>query len=326
MTFEKFGSSISVMFTKAVFIDFKEEDVPTNYFKKIKSLFKSSKLILRDDKNLNNELKETEAIFCKISTKIDKDIIDAAPKLKYIGVLSTAFDAIDAKYARTKGITVCNLGGYSTEAVSEFAIATLFEYVRDLERAKNQARRYDFSFANFMQRDLRGRTLGVVGAGKIGSRIAEIALGIGMKVIYYSRKKKPLIEKLGAKKKTLDAVISGSEFLMIALVLNKETEGIINDRRIASIKKGACVINIAPPKLLDNEAMLKRTTKGDITFIFDHSDDIDLSLAKKFMKSKGAIVYPPVAFRTEEANTNRFETFTSNILGFSKNKPQNVVN
>ncbi|MEK7071846.1 MAG: NAD(P)-dependent oxidoreductase [Patescibacteria group bacterium] len=94
--------------------------------------------------------------------------------LKYIGVLSTAFDAIDVKYARLKNVTVCNLGGYSTEAVAEFFFAVIFERIRDLEMAKQQARNEDYSFNKFMGAELKDRTLGVIGAGKIGSRILSL--------------------------------------------------------------------------------------------------------------------------------------------------------
>lgn len=314
------------MLSKAVFIDFTEGEIPAFFFERVKKLFRSTQLISRDDPKLFSSLTDTEVVFAKISTKIDKKIIDAAPQLKYVGVLSTAFDAIDTKYAKSKGVTICNLGGYSTEAVAEFAISILFEHVRDLERAKNQARNEDFSFANFMGKDLRDRTLGVIGAGKIGSRIAEIGLGIGMKVIYFSRKKKSTIEKLGAKKKSLEAVLSQSEFVVLSLVLNNETQGIINKKRVNLLKKGSVFMNIAPPKLIDHEAFLARANKGDITFIFDHSDDIDLALAEKLLKSKNCIVYPPIAFRTEEANTNRFETFAANIENFAKGRAQNKVN
>lgn len=311
---------------KALFIDFTKDDIPQVYLKRITKLFQKHKLIIRDDKTLINELKDTDAIFSKISTKIDKEIIDSSSNLKYIGVMSTAFEAIDAKYARKKGITVCNLGDYSTEAVAEFTIATLLEQVRSLEAAKDQARKEDYSFINFLGKDLKEKTLGVIGAGKIGSRVAEIGLGFGMKVIYFSRKHKPLIEKLGAKKKTLEKVLSESDFISLNLALNKETEGIINKERIDLLKKTCIFINVAPPQLIDQSAVMKKAEKGDITFIFDHSDDIDPSLARKFLHTKNCIVYPPIAFRTEEANTNKFEIFTSNAKNFVKGKPQNVVN
>lgn len=314
------------MFSKALFIDFKEGEIEPKYLERIAKLFKSHRFILHDDSKFLEILKDVEVIFAKISTKIDKEVIDAAPNLKYVGVLSTAFDAIDAKYTRSKKITVCNLGGYSTGAVSEFFFAILFEHIRDLENAKLQARKEDYSFDKFMGLELRSRVLGVIGAGKIGGRIAEIGLGIGMKVNYFSRKNKPEIERLGAKKKELREILSQSDFISLNLVLNKETERIISRERIGLLKKGCIFINLAPPPLIDQEAMMEKAGKGDITFIFDHSDDIEASLAKKFLGIKNCIVYPPTAFRTEEANTARQETFIGNIENFVKGKPQNVVN
>lgn len=314
------------MLAKALLVDFKEGDIEPKYFDRIKKLFNSTEFLSRNDPKLLSSLKGADAVFVKISTKVDKEFIDSGPNLKYVGVCSTAFDAIDAKYARSKNINVCNLGGYSTGAVSEFFFAALFEQARELERAKLQARKEDYSFDKFMGIELKDRVLGVVGAGKIGSRIAQIGLGIGMKVVYFSRKSKPEIEKLGAKKKELDEVLSQSDFVSLNLILNAETKGIINRDKINLLKKGCIFINLAPPSLIDQEAMMEKAGKGDITFIFDHSDDIEASLAKRFLGTKNCIVYPPTAFRTEEANTARWETFVSNIENFVNGKIQNLVN
>lgn len=314
------------MFSKALIIDFKKREIEEPYFKRIKSLFNSIELIKRDDPQILKKLQDVEVIFCQIFTKIDKQIIDAAPKLKYIGVCSTAFDAIDAKYARSKGVTVCNLGGYSTEAVAEFFFASLLGNLRDLKRASQQAKKEDYSFANFMGLELKHKTLGVVGAGKIGSRIAEIGAGFGMKVIYSSRKNKPEIEKLGAKKKRINTILKQSDFVALMLVLNKDTEGIIDKSKINLLKQGCVFISLAPPGLIDQEAMMKRAGKSEIIFIFDHPDDIDPKLVKRFLKTENVAVYPPIAFRTKQANINRWETFVGNIEQFIKGKPQNVVN
>ena len=100
----------------------------------------------------------------------------------------------------------------------------------------------------------------------------------------------------------------------------------IKKEKINLLKKGCIFISLAPPPLIDQEAMMEKAENGDITFIFDHSDDINVDLAKKFLKTRNCIVYPPTAFRTEEANTARWETFVSNIENFSRSKLLNVVN
>lgn len=314
------------MLSKVVLIDQKEGAIPSPYFKRLKKLFKKNVFILRDDKKIYDTVADADAFLVTISTKVDKKLIDAAKKVKYIGVGSTAFDAIDVKYARSKNIPVCNLGGYSTEAVAEFFFAALFEYARELEKAKNQAKKEDYSFAKFMGMELRNRVLGVIGAGKIGSRVAQIGLGIGMKVVYLSRKNKIELDKRGAKKKKLEDILSLSDFISLNLALNKETKNIINKHKINLLKKGSILINLAPPTLIDNEAILKKAQKGDVIYMFDHSDDMEPGLVKKFLNTKNCVVYPPVAFRTSEANTARWETFVSNIEQFVKGRLQNKVN
>ncbi|MBP9781046.1 hypothetical protein KBC89_00130 [Candidatus Woesebacteria bacterium] len=309
---------------KAIFIDHKEGELKDEVFKRISKNFDTVDFMMSDDPEKMEKVKDADAFFVKISTKIDKAVIDAAPGLKYIGVCSTAFDAIDAKYARSKGITVCNLGGYSTGAVSEFFFAALLEQARECERAKNQARKEDYGFANFMGKELQGRTLGVVGAGAIGSRIAQIGLGFGMNVIYFSRKNKPTIESMGASKKELDEVLSQSDFVSLNLSLNSETKGIISKEKMALLKKGCIFISLAPPSLIDEKAMMEAAKSGKLTFIFDHSDDTEL--AKEFLATPNCITYPPVAFRTEEADFNRWDAFAGNIEKFISGKPQNVVN
>ena len=309
---------------KAIFIDHKDGELSKEVFDRIAKNFDSTDLVMSDDPQKLAKIKEADALFVKISSKIDKAVIDAAPNLKYIGVCSTAFDAIDAEYAKTKGIVVCNLGGYSTVAVAEFTLATLLEQSRNLEVAKNQARKEDYGFANFLGLELKNKTLGVLGAGAIGSHVARIGLGFGMKVIYFSRSSKSEIDQMGAEKQELDTVLSKSDFISLNLALNTETKQIISQEKISLIKNGCIFINVSPPHLIDEKAMMESAKQGKLTYIFDHSDDSQLS--KDFLKTPNCIVYPPIAFRTKQADTNRWEAFAGGIEKFIAGKPQNVVN
>ena len=309
---------------KAVFIDHKQGELKEEVFSRIAKNFDSTDFVMRDDPSLMEKVKDADAFFVKISTKVDKELIDAASSLKYVGVCSTAYDAIDAKYAREKGISVCNLGGYSTEAVAEFFFAALMEHTRELERAKSQAKKEDFGFQDFMGVELKDKVLGVVGAGAIGSRVAQIGLGFGMKVLYFSRKNKPEIDKMGAKKTELDEVLAQSDFVSLNLALNNETNGIISKEKIGLLKDGCVFISLAPPHLIDEHAMMSAAQDGKITFIFDHSDDTEF--AKEFLATPNCVTYPPVAFRTKQADFNRWEAFAGNIEKFIAGKSQNVVN
>ncbi len=219
--------------TKAIFVDHKSGELAPKVYARMSKPFKFVDFIMSDDPKKLQKIKGADALFVKIFTKVDKAVIDAAPKLKYIGVCSTAFDAVDAKYARSKGITVCNLGGYSTEAVAEFFFAALLEAGRELEKAKNQAKKKDFSFDKFMGLELLNKTLGVIGAGAIGERIAEIGHGFCMTILYVARTKKVRLEKFGGRKVSLETLAKQSDVISINLILTEQTKGMISSKLIS---------------------------------------------------------------------------------------------
>ena len=313
------------MFTKALIVDISIK-IPDQYMRRVKKLFKHVEAVSSSDPNFKTKLADVDAIFCNISTRISKEIIDIAPKLKYIGTLSTAYDGVDANYARTKKITVANLGGYSTEAVAEWIFAALFEHMRELERAKQQARTGDYAFVSFMGAELAGKTLGVIGAGKIGSRVAEIGLGIGMKVQYYSPHKKSLLEKKGAKKATLDRLFKTSDVVSLNIIQNKDTDGMIGKAQLVLMKQGAIFVNTAGMRPIVWNAMTSALKDSAIDLIFHNTHGLNLGMIAALQSLKNVEFYPGIAFRTKESMTAMFETFTSNIEHFAKGKPQNVVN
>src|SRR3989344_1469710 len=241
------------MFTKALIVDISIK-IPDQYMRRVKKLFKHVEAVSSSDPNFKTKLADVDAIFCNISTRISKEIIDIAPKLKYIGTLSTAYDGVDANYARTKKVAVTNLGGYSTEAVAEWIFAALFEHMRELERAKQQARAGDYSFVSFIGAELAGKILGFIGAGKIGSRVAEIGLGIGMKVQYFSLHKKPNLEKRGIKKVALEKLLKTSDVISLNVVQSKNTDGMIGKAQLALMKHGAIFVNTAGARPIDWKA------------------------------------------------------------------------
>jgi len=314
------------MFSKALFIDFNQEDVPVSVLDRLKQAISDYEFVSADNLMNSGILTTADIIFCKIFTKIGNSIIDAASNLKYIGVLATSFDKIDIEYAKQKGIVVCNLGGYSTEAVAEFVFAVLFEHIRDLERAKQQARTGDYTFDRFIGRELKSKTLGIIGTGRIGSRVAEIGLGMGMKVIYFNRNDKPTINQQGAVKKELDEILSQSDIISLNLALNDQTERIINRNKVNLLKPGCIFVNTAPTKLVDMEAVADRAEKGEIVCILDHVDMLDVDSANASLKTPNIIIYPPIGFRTREADAARWEIFISNVEQFAAGHPQNVIN
>ena len=311
---------------KAVLINIDREMIPPDYFARLQKLFTQIEFTKHNDANLLTLIADAEALFTLIENKTNKTLIDAAAKLKYIGLLGTAFDGVDLAYARSKGITVCNLGGYSTEGVSEFFFAALFEYARGLAKAQQQVAAGNLLPDSFKGFELKGKTLGIIGAGRIGSRTAEIGLGIGMNVIYFDRHDKPELNKQGATRKSLDEVLAQSDALSLNLALNTETEGILNKEKVGLIKTGCIFINLSPRRLIDQDAVLERAKAGTMTFIPYLSYDAKPEQLQKFVGIPNCVVYPPIMVRTKETQALRWETFVSNIENFINGTPKNVVN
>ena len=269
--------------------------------------------------------KDVDCLFSKFN-HVDKTMIDSLPKLTYIGLLATGSATVDCAYAKTKGITVCNIPGYATEAVAEWVFALVLEHLRSIEKAKVAGRGGDYSGDGFSATEIKGKTFGIIGLGRIGTRVAQLAATFGANVIYWSRNRKKNVESKNLVYKPLDTVIRSSDFLSLHPNRTKETEGILNVDRIASIKKGALLINVSPMELIDQAALAKRLEKGDITFIFDHPDEMDAKDVQKLAKYSNCIVYPPIGFASAEARVVKQEIFVANLENFLHSKPTNKVN
>lgn len=303
----------------------KLKNLDTKSWKKIESMANEIVYVPKDDAKLKRELIDTDCILVNFGTIIGKEEIDAAPELKYIGVMATAFGKIDASYAKKKKIIVSNLKGYSTESVAEFIFAAILENIRGLEEGKVRGRNSNYSEAGISVMELKNRIFGIVGLGTIGQRVAEIGLGFGADVRYWSKKRKHNYEKKGVKYEPLDTLVSKANIISINLAQTSDTEQIFNTKLFKKIKRGTVIINTAPMELVDIDALAQRLKNKDITFILDHSDEMTERDLKNISKYPNCIIYPPMAYISEEAGANKKRIFVENIEGFLKGKPMNVV-
>lgn len=294
--------------------------------KKLNSLCEQKVFLAKDRAQLEKQLMGTDCLLVNQGMMVDKKIIDSAPNLKYTGILATGYNRIDTSYAKSKNIIVCNIPGYATESVAEFVFGMILEHLRAIEKAKQVARQGDYSGNGFVACEMRGKQFGIIGLGRIGSRVAELALAFGAKVSYWSKNRKKDMEKKGIEYKSIDALIKKNDFLSLHLSKAKETVKILNKKRINAIKKGAVVINVAPMELIDLSALTNRLKKRDMTFIFDHPDEMEKKDIEKLSTNKNCIVYPPIGFITKEAGLIKQDIFVSNLEAFLKGKPTNKVN
>jgi len=313
-------------FNKILTVAIGESGLDSGYWKRIDSLGEERVSLAGDSPEIKSQLASCDCLLVNPFTfKVENSIINAAPNLKYIGVLATAYGKVDVNLAKERGITVTNIPGYSTESVAEFVFATILEHIRDLESGKRQAREGNYSEAGFSPIELKGKVFGVLGAGRIGSRVAEIALRLDADARYWSRNRKSELEAKGVKYEDVDLLIPECDFLSLHLAQTKETERFLNQNRIQKLKKGAVVVNTAPMELVDINALEGRLRNGDITFILDHSDEMSKDDLERLSKYKNCIIYPPIAYVSKEARIAKQEIFVGNIEDYLEGRPINVV-
>ncbi len=288
----------------------------------------SKRANVKDISNVKPELADTDALFVGFGVKVDKDLMDSAPNLKYIGVYATAFDKIDTEYAKKRGIAVCNVGGYSTEAVSEFVFAALLDHIRNFDKAKERIHNNDIDFVPSelaKNTELKDKIFGVIGLGKIGLRVAQIALGFGCDVRYWSRRRKKELESADIKYEDADSLISEADVLSLHLAITADTKDFLNASRIQKLKSGAILIStVGWGDVIDISALEERLKKGDITFIIEANED-SMEYVKRFSKYQNCVMYPPVAL-TAESLALRQQIFVDNVENFLKGTPTNKVN
>ena len=312
-------------FKKILTINIGESKLDSDYWKRLGGLAEKIVNLPKDSTEIKEHLADTDCLLIGFGIAVDKEEMDSAPNLKYIGVLASAYGKINTDYAKSKGIVVCNIPGYSTESVAEFVFALILEQIRELEKVRNQVREGDYSDPGFSASEIKDKVFGILGLGRIGGRAAEIALGFGADVRYWSRNRKEEIEAEGIKYEDADALIPKCDFLSLHFALTKDTENFLNEERIQKIKKGAIVVNLSPMELVDIDALEKRLKQNDMTFIWDHSDEISEENLKKIVKYKNCIAYPPIAYVSNEARIAKQEIFVGNIENFLKGSPTCAV-
>ena len=311
-------------FKKMLIIGIDKHKLESEYWEKISSLAEQVVNVSKNSPEIDKHISGVDCLLLDFGIEIDKKFIENASELKYIGILATAYDKVDISFANKKGIVVCNIPGYSTESVAEFVFAAILEHIRELEKAKKQAREGNYSEVGFSAIELKNKIYGVFGAGRIGSRVAEIALGFGMNVRYWSRNRKKELETKGIKYEDSDTLIPKCDFISAHFAKTEETKDFFNAKRIQEIKKEAIIVNTISMETYDISALEKRLKNGDITFIFE-TDDINENI-KRLLKYKNCIAYPSIAYVSKEARIAKQEIFIKNIENFLKGSPINKVN
>ncbi len=277
-----------------------------------------------------------------IYSKIDKNFLDKCPNLKLIVTRSAGLDHIDLDYAKTKNIVVKNCPSYGPHSVAEHSFLLLLAVARNLRKTLEEE--YDFSAKDVDLRglELKGKTIGIIGTGKIGSVACEIALGFGMRVLAYDKYPKQDLIKKGVVYKDFEEILKEADIISFYLPLLPETKHLLNKNNIKLLKEGVIIINVSRGPIIEMEALLEGLKTGKIkgvgldvmegekTFkvcemkgsqsleIFSKEELIKFGEIMELMhkyKDK-VIITPHIAYNTWESVNNIWKTSIKHIKNF----------
>lgn len=301
------------------------------------------------DDNLNTE---TEIISVFVGSEVKKEQIDKMPKLKLITTRSTGFDHIDVEYAKSKNITVCNVPAYGSRTVAEFTFALILSLSRKLFVSADQIKEgKGFNYQAFEGFNLQGKTIGIVGTGRIGLNVAQIAKGFDMNILGFDAfPNEQKAKEYGFKYVNLNELLANSDIISLHVPYMKETHHLINPQNITNIKKGALLINTARGEIVDTETLLmalndgivggagldvlegERMLKDEPTLLAHHDPNHPSVEELKILIEDHAlinlpnvIITPHIAFFSKEAKQEILNITAKNITNFITNNPSNLV-
>jgi len=286
---------------------------------------------------LLEKAKEVDALVTLLTDKVDCNLLQQAKKLRIIAQYAVGYDNIDIECATRLGIYVTNTPGVLTEATAELTWALILATARRIVEADHFVRWGEWWRTGtgwhpkmMLGVELKGKTLGVIGLGRIGSRVAEIAVkGFGMKVIYYDTKRREDLEKeLGVEYRDLDQLLQEADIITIHVPLTDKTYHMINEERLKKMKRSAILINTARGKVIDTEALVKALREGWIAGAgLDVFEQEPLPPNHPLTAFKNVVLAPHIGSATYETRHAMAELVAENLIAFYEGRePPTLVN
>jgi phosphoglycerate dehydrogenase-like enzyme len=258
-------------------------------------------------------------------SRLTRDVINSAKKLRMISIWATSCHYADVQAARERGIVVTHVPSYATEAVAEYAFTLLLAAARKLLLADKHVRKGGFDWRPFGGVELREKTLGIIGTGSIGCRVAEISKAFEMQVLGYD--KYPNVKRakeLGMKYVDLYTLLKKSDFITLHITLTSETERLIGKREFEIMKNNAIIVNTSQGKVIDEKALNEALKSGRVSYAgLDVFEEEPPSKDNPLFKLNNTILTPHVGFHTIEAAKRCSDVCIDNVVKFLEGQPQN---
>lgn len=273
-----------------------------------------------------------DAVLCLLTDKIEGDVLDAAPQAKIFANYAVGFDNLDVKAATERGVTLTNTPGVLTDSVAEHTVALIFAITKRIAEADRFTRAGKYTGwapLLLLGSDLRGKTLGIVGGGRIGSRVLEImGRGVGMRCIYYDIKRSEELEKATGAEfcASAEEVLHEADVVSIHVPLLDSTRHLINADRLRTMKPTAYLINTSRGPIVDEAALVEALKNGTIRGAALDVYENEPTLAPGLAALDNVILTPHTASATEETRSKMSEIAAQNIIAFLNGEvPPNVV-
>lgn len=284
-----------------------------------------------DDKIIT-AIADAEIIFTN-KTPLSKEVLQKTTSVKYIGVLATGFNVVDVQVAKELGIVVTNVPTYGTTAVAQMTMALLLEichHVGEHNRAVRQGEwtaSKDFCFWNFPLIELAGKTLGIIGFGRIGQATAKLAEAFGMNILATGSRKRPELESASMRYTDLDELFAESDVISLHCPLTDDTEGIINSQNLSKMRDGVMIINTSRGQLVVEKDLKNALDSGKVAYAaVDVVSKEPIDKGNELLDAENCIITPHIAWAPKESRARLMATAIENLEAYLSGNPTNVVN
>ena len=291
---------------------------------------KLGRLTLFDRTQPNEIVERSKNAMIILTNKValNESILSALPNLKFICVMATGYNLVDVIAAKKLGILVANIPSYSSDSVAQHTWALLLELTNQIGKFNDSVREtwpksLDFCYNHSVIFDLSDKTIGLIGLGDIGIKVAKIAEVFGMKVIATSNS---MVSKDGIRMVDLDNLLEKSDVISLHCPLNSATKEIISESNITKMKASVLIINTARGGLVNEkavqDALLSKLIGGFATDVLS----VEPPLTENYILNSNAIITPHIAWGSSDSRRKLLKIALSNIQNFIKNTPINIVN